>query len=524
MFSVENLEFKGVDNLENADFKVYENGTLTGSAETFRYIKKINTLPYKLKTVIMLDNSSSISAGDLAQIKAAAITLVGEISDKQEIAIYSFSSTPTLIQDFTNDIPLLTSRINSISSGFASTNLYGSFITGIDKCGGLYTADTIEQGFLVVFTDGDDTQASSTLQQAIDARGTTKAYMIGLGADINPAHLNSLSNTGPYCPVTDITELTAVFLQIQADILQYSNSFYLLNYMSPKRNGTHTLRLEVNENGNTGTDSYYESPFSAVGFADVFSGVYVNTSPSQLYGIETITAETTEPIELKAVTYWADQPPSYTWTSSNTDIVTVTPSTSFFNRAQLNFPGIQCGTANVTVTDVANSYTKVIEVTEEIMNVFEFVFTADPTATLGWETKDVLGAESWHFNSSYTCMEMSGYSAGYYTNEDWLISPKVNLCSSTNPYMLFNHTVRYGSAETAVSVWAATDYDGTNVTTANWVQLIVPIYPTSTTLGESGNVDLTQFAGQSNVSIGFKYTSTTSSAVSWYIGEVVIYE
>lgn len=386
MFSVENLEFKGVENLENDDFKVYENGTLTGSAETFRFIKKINTLPYKLKTVIMLDNSSSISAGDLAQIKAAAITLVGEISPKQEFAIYSFSSTPTLIQDFTNDVPLLTSQINSISSGFASTNLYGSFIIGIDKCEGLFTEDTIDQGFLVVFTDGDDTQASSTLQQAIDARGTTKAYMVGLGADINPAHLNSLSNTGPYCPVTDISELTAVFLQIQEDILQYSNSFYLLNYMSPKRNGTQTLRLEINENSNTGTDSYYESPFSAVGFADVFSGVYVNTSPSQLYGIETLLAENTEPQELEAVTYWANQPPSYTWASSNANIVTVTPSIAYFNRAQLNFPGTQTGTANVTVTDVANSYTKVIEVTRvspPIVTTESMTNTAEAMATGG---------------------------------------------------------------------------------------------------------------------------------------------
>jgi hypothetical protein len=395
MFSVENLEFKGVDNLENDDFKVYENGTLTGSAETFRYIKKINTLPYKLKTVIMLDNSSSISAGDLAQIKAAAITLVGTISPKQEFAIYSFSGTPTLIQDFTNNVALLTSQINSISSGYASTNLYGSFITGIDKCEGLYTADTIEQGFLVVFTDGDDTQASFTLQQAIDARGTTKAYMVGLGEDINPDHLNSLSNTGPYCPVTDISELTAVFLQIQEDILQYSNSFYLLNYMSPKRNGTHTLRLEVNENGNTGADSYYESPFSAVGFADVFSGVYVNTSPSQLYGIETLLATNSTPQELKAVTYWANQPPSYTWASSNTNIVTVTPSTSYFNRAQLNFPGTQSGTANVTVTDVANSFSKVIAVTRfnpPIVTTTAFTNITATTATGGGDITNTGGS------------------------------------------------------------------------------------------------------------------------------------
>jgi hypothetical protein len=361
MFSVEDQQYKGIDNLDNSNFKVSEDGIVVTASESFRYVMKVNTIPYKLKTVLMLDISNSV-AGNLSQIKTAAIALINTIAPKQQFAVYTFSSNPTLIQDFTSDVALLTSKINSITIGFASTNLYGSFIQGVQKWNDSFSMDSIVQGFLVVFTDGDDTQGAYTLQQAVSARGSKKAYMVGLGTNLTPAFLNSLANPGPYNPVTDINQLQQTFQQIQQDILKYSNSFYWVNYMSPKRAGNHNLKIEINANQNTASDSYYQNSFSANGFTDVYSGIYLNTTASQLYGIDSVVINNSNPFDLKAVTYWADNPPTYSWSSNNTNIVTVTPDSLYFNRAKLNFPGINGGIAYVTVNDNANTFSKILKV------------------------------------------------------------------------------------------------------------------------------------------------------------------
>ncbi|MDD2413434.1 MAG: choice-of-anchor J domain-containing protein, partial [Bacteroidales bacterium] len=122
--------------------------------------------------------------------------------------------------------------------------------------------------------------------------------------------------------------------------------------------------------------------------------------------------------------------------------------------------------------------------------------------------------------------KMGGFVGGVnIENEDWLITPALNLSASTAPYLEFLHAAKFGLPSTELSVWASTNYDGSNLATANWVQLSVPNYPSGTdwTFIESGAVNLTQFAGQNNVRIGFKYTSTNTSATTWEIKEVKVY-
>lgn len=362
LFSVVDEEYRGVDNLSNNDFRILENNSAVSPTETFRYIRKSNTVPYKLKTVILLDNSASV-ADKLEQIKSAAVSLVNTITDKQEFAIYSFSDIAVLVQDFTNDVELLSDAINSITTGFPSTNLYGAYITAVNKWNNSFSTELIEQGFLVVFTDGDDTQGSFTLQEALSARGNKKAYMIGLGNELNPDPLNQLANPGPYFSIANIEELEQTFLEIQDDMIRYANSFYWLNYMTPKRQGLHTLKLEIIGNENSFSDSYYEEQFNANGFSSVLSGVYLNTNPGILYGIDSLTIQNQTPYELRAVTYWAYGPPEYAWSSSNNNIVTLTTDPLYFNKAVMNFPGIEGGVAFVTVTDETNLYEKTLKIT-----------------------------------------------------------------------------------------------------------------------------------------------------------------
>jgi hypothetical protein len=408
MFSVSDVNYKGVDNLANADFVVKEDGVIVTPTESFQYIKSINTVPYKIKTVLMIDNSTSIGT-NLAQIKTAALGMINNIGTNQEMAVYSFSGSATLLQAFTSDISKLTAAVNSISLGYPTTDLFGSFITGVNAWSDLFSVSLIQKGFLVLFTDGDDTQASSTLQQALAARGQKSTYIIGFGSGINPNNLNSLANPSPYYSATNVTDLQQIFVNIQKDIYKFANSFYWLNYMTPKRTGSHSLQISVKSNTNVAADATYQGQFSAAGFQNVLSGTYVNIETTRLYGLDTIrcfysttgykftydktgiTPYSNDSLILKPVTYWATYPPLYSWVNLKT--TTSNLKTSNYSNVTL-FPLVTVSdTARITLTDVANSFTKNLVLV--VYSDFAGVTTATPasitstTATVGGEVKSI---------------------------------------------------------------------------------------------------------------------------------------
>ncbi|KPK85012.1 MAG: hypothetical protein AMS27_08450, partial [Bacteroides sp. SM23_62_1] len=362
LFSVANKNDKGIDYLGNDDFIVLEDNSTVSPTETFRYVNKSNTVPFLLKTVLLLDNSASV-ANNLESIKSAASQLINHKLDKQEIAIYGFSDQYNLIQDFTNDKDSLLDAINSITLGFPSTNLYGSIIEAASRWDDYYSTTFIEQGYMVVLTDGDDTQGSSTLTSAITAIGDKKTYMIGLGDEINPDNLNKLANPGPYYPITDINDLGDIFTEIQNDIIRQSNSFYWLTYMTPKRTGSHELLLKVKDNTNTLSTSYIEGNFSATGFYSVYSGVYVNKTDLDPYGIDTVYLSKEYPgTNLQAITYWALHPPEYSWEELDSSLLIIEDDPIDPKSISLSRKYELASESHIRVTDYPNDFMKDITV------------------------------------------------------------------------------------------------------------------------------------------------------------------
>ncbi len=151
----------------------------------------------------------------------------------------------------------------------------------------------------------------------------------------------------------------------------------------------------------------------------------------------------------------------------------------------------------------------------------------------------VLGDQFWAWNSGYSYMLMTGYVAGsYFDNEDWLISPAMNLTERVNPWLNFTHVGRYfGDTGTstdkmhkAITVWVSTTSDGTSVIPSQWTQLTIPSagYPSGAnwTFIPSTPMSLLPYAGQNNVRIAFKYMSSASdnAAGSWEVKNVMVTE
>ena len=144
----------------------------------------------------------------------------------------------------------------------------------------------------------------------------------------------------------------------------------------------------------------------------------------------------------------------------------------------------------------------------------------------GWTFVNITGDQVWNV-SSYSgnhYAKMSGYASGNNANEDWCISPAFDLGDYTNPYLTFT-SARSSHNGNELEVYFSNNYDGTNVSSATWTQLTctLPAQPSSgyTDFTSSGNIDLSSYSG-SSCYIGFKYTSTTSAAVTWELDDIVL--
>jgi len=146
----------------------------------------------------------------------------------------------------------------------------------------------------------------------------------------------------------------------------------------------------------------------------------------------------------------------------------------------------------------------------------------------GWINKNVSGNINWTTNSigatsgSYYG-QCSNYSAGTNTPcETWLISPTVDLSSSTAPVLSFLNGYKYSGAPLAVLV--STNYDGTSdPSTGTWTPLSFTLSSGNFTWANSGPISLSGYK-TNNVHIAFKYTGSSSDGSTWEVDDITIKE
>lgn len=133
-----------------------------------------------------------------------------------------------------------------------------------------------------------------------------------------------------------------------------------------------------------------------------------------------------------------------------------------------------------------------------------------------WTTANIAGAQVWTISttSGNNYAKMTGYASGNFANEDWLISPELNLSGYKSAYV--NLDSDYNFAGDKLETYITTNYTG-DVKTTTWTAINIPLDQTSGWgFFNSGNVSLNDYLGQ-KVRIAFKYKSTTTSASTWEI-------
>lgn len=142
-----------------------------------------------------------------------------------------------------------------------------------------------------------------------------------------------------------------------------------------------------------------------------------------------------------------------------------------------------------------------------------------------WTTYSVLGDQVWiidtiHGVNNTPCAKMSGYSGGAKPNEDWLISPKLNLTSYSGEILQFYSARNYTGPE--IKAMVSTNYNGGDPTAAYWEDLSPILSTGGWSWTFSGNIDISAFA-QGNLTIAFKYTSTDTESATWELDDIKVY-
>ncbi len=146
------------------------------------------------------------------------------------------------------------------------------------------------------------------------------------------------------------------------------------------------------------------------------------------------------------------------------------------------------------------------------------------SGTLGvFKDINVKGNQTWNYTTKdQGSASINGFDGDYFDNENWLVSPTLDLADVTNTKLQFKHNVRYYGTD-CLSLMVTNDVDST-VQGARWSEY--PISDPNTDIGVfvySKLYDLSSYDG-TKIKIAFKYISTASSskAPEWSISEVKI--
>ena len=144
--------------------------------------------------------------------------------------------------------------------------------------------------------------------------------------------------------------------------------------------------------------------------------------------------------------------------------------------------------------------------------------------TLGsFTTQSLLGDQVWAWNAS-AYAKMTGFTTVNNANEDWLISPSIDLTGASSIYLSFFHAHKYGKDTINNLQLMVTDAYTTGVVDpGDWTPILFPLSTQATwTFVNSGYLSLEAYKGKKNVHFAFRYRSNTTASATWEVKNVTL--
>ena len=143
-------------------------------------------------------------------------------------------------------------------------------------------------------------------------------------------------------------------------------------------------------------------------------------------------------------------------------------------------------------------------------------------------TVELVGNYPW--SNKYGCAYVSAYDSDSKVNnaaESWLVSPSLNFSKADNVKISFDYLSKYNESGTAAernTLLISRDYDG-DVTAATWSVIDFSITENNVDYSLTSTGDIlvpTEYIGCENVTIAFKYVSTTVKAGTFEVKNLVV--
>ena len=285
LFRVDSGSEDPMSNLNINDVEIYENNTLLTSLESQAQIQD-EPGEYVFSTMLLLDFSGSVlNDEDLDQLKDAVASFIELVMPDtteagfrvKEMGIYWFNGEeeihPLVDYTFYKDTLLtgVSTIIDTMSTDF-STNLNGAVVGGVtnlvtkisDGESDLSQSNIVN---MVLFTDGIDLAGRLTEEEALAEiellTNQYQLYSIGLGNDIDQDFLQKIGRNG-YEFVETSAGLNTGFINMAQLVNHDYQSFYALEYCSPKRSGQHVIQIRTYMDDKVGR---FDADLVADGFA-----------------------------------------------------------------------------------------------------------------------------------------------------------------------------------------------------------------------------------------------------------------
>ena len=242
--SVLDANGRSVTNLQLGDFDLKINGKPAEISELAR-----SETPIRL--AMLFDNSSSVLIAREFE-KDAAVEFFKRVirPEKDLAALYSVATTTDLKQPFTSDIFSITRAIELFPPPEGATSLLGGIVEASE-----YLREVRGRRVMVIVSDGDDTMADATLEEALRALqvANCQVYVVKttdfenfkrtgsrrgnanlrqLAAERRMSEITAQTGGAVYSPI-DERELDEAFRQISAELSQQ----YILSYYPDDETG-----------------------------------------------------------------------------------------------------------------------------------------------------------------------------------------------------------------------------------------------------------------------------------------------
>lgn len=164
-----------------------------------------------------------------------------------------------------------------------------------------------------------------------------------------------------------------------------------------------------------------------------------------------------------------------------------------------------------------------------INDTIDFLFTDYNNSWGGWIPLSLVGAQVWSRNNTSgpdnsACATFDNTRGENAANEDWLLSPPLELLNTANAKTSF-YNARQNSGQ-GLKFKISTDYDGvSNPNEFTWIDLTDRANWSEGDFNWtfSGSIDLSEFSGNT-VHLAFLYISNQSENITWGIDNVSVWE